>query len=437
VAINLNTNPTYTGRITAPSLDYPYASSKNESPVGSNNGTPYEIARANDIFGMQQALLESANIVPSGNPDTVLDSEYVKSIVEIASGRAINYNETGIADAYVLDIKSKQQPPASLFDGLTIKFTPGNLNTGASTIDVASLGIVNLKDFEGVDLLENILDPVKSYTAVFNLASNEFRLNRLLPVVMGDNLIINGGFTINQRGYVSATPTIANDEYTLDRWKVLVLGQNLSFTGVGPNNTVTCPAGGLGQIIEDINIRGGTYTISWVGTATCTVNAVAKVKGESFTLPVDTNVIIIFSSGTLAEVKFEPGFDATSFDYRDISKELLLCQRYYEIVGFFRESLLALYSSVSTKFYAMPIVYKVEKRVSPSIIYVNDAVGTEHWKIPQSANFTAASSAGMAFGNSTKSLSLIHTRQVGGSAPTNGGVYAWGASTLFLADAEL
>jgi hypothetical protein len=84
MAINPSTNGTMTGRITAATLDYPYGSSKNESAPGAGDGTPYFLARANDIFGLQQWLLAQAGIVPSGSADTVLASDYGDALSSVS-----------------------------------------------------------------------------------------------------------------------------------------------------------------------------------------------------------------------------------------------------------------------------------------------------------------------------------------------------------------
>jgi hypothetical protein len=76
MAINPNTNATMSGRVTSPTLDYPYGSSKNESAPGAGDGTPYFLARADDIFGFQQWLLAQASIVPSGDADNARISDY-------------------------------------------------------------------------------------------------------------------------------------------------------------------------------------------------------------------------------------------------------------------------------------------------------------------------------------------------------------------------
>lgn len=78
MAINPSTK--YTGRITAPSVAYPYGKAQNVTVPGDGTGTPWEAALLNDIFGFQQALLSDAGIVPSGSPDKVGASQYLKSL---------------------------------------------------------------------------------------------------------------------------------------------------------------------------------------------------------------------------------------------------------------------------------------------------------------------------------------------------------------------
>jgi hypothetical protein len=143
------------------------------------------------------------------------------------------------------------------------------------------------------------------------------------------NKIINGNFGINQRVYVSGTATSGANQYTVDRWRVVTSGQNLTFSASGIGNIVTAPAGGIEQVIESLNIEGGTYTLSWTGTATGAVNGSAVSNGGQVTLTANTNATIKFSSGTVSQVQLEAGSVATPFENRPIGTELALCQRYY------------------------------------------------------------------------------------------------------------
>lgn len=142
------------------------------------------------------------------------------------------------------------------------------------------------------------------------------------------NLLINGNFAINQRGYVSAAATSGANQYTLDRWRVVTSGQNLAFSASGNGNEVTAPAGGLEQVIEGASIEGGTYVINWSGTATATVGGVSRAKGDAFTLTENSNVTVRFSSGTVSNAQIERGSVSTPFEQRPYGLELSLCQRY-------------------------------------------------------------------------------------------------------------
>lgn len=140
----------YPGRVNPADPSYPDGSVKNETvPNSSNDGTPLDELWGNDIEGLKQAVLRSSGIAANDVPDTALTSQVLQGLMEIASGRAIYYNESGIADAYVLDARANQQSPAGYFDGMTVQFIAGNDNTGASTINVAALGIKDLKKSDG------------------------------------------------------------------------------------------------------------------------------------------------------------------------------------------------------------------------------------------------------------------------------------------------
>lgn len=153
----------------------------------------------------------------------------------------------------------------------------------------------------------------------------------LNPIGAGRNHVYNPTGAVNQRDYVSGTATTAANQFTLDRWFVIVSGQNLTFTGTGAARVMTAPAGGVAQVIEGINIAGGTYVLNWTGAATCKVNGTTITKGEPFTLLANINATIAFYSGTFTEVKADK--DArTPFVYRDIDTELYSCQRYFEVM---------------------------------------------------------------------------------------------------------
>ena len=161
-----------------------------------------------------------------------------------------------------------------------------------------------------------------------------------VPTSIARNLLINGNFNINQRAYVSGVATTGANQYTLDRWRVVTSGQNLAFTASGNGNLVTAPAGGLEQVIEGSNIGLAAAVINWVGTATCTVDGVAKTKGAAVTLVPGTNCTVRFTGGTVSQAQLEYGTASTAFEFRLVQTELQMCQRYCEVIdiGFLSNS---------------------------------------------------------------------------------------------------
>jgi hypothetical protein len=186
------------------------------------------------------------------------------------------------------------------------------------------------------------------------------------------NILINGDFRINQRVYVSAA-TLATTVYGHDRWKAGAAGGDYSFTQLNGPTVITIAAGKtLIQVVEDKNVYGGTYTLSWEGTAQgrYAVDS-ATPAGAYADSPIaitgqtaGTTMSVEFDDGTLGKVQLELGSAATGFEYRDYGTELAMCQRYYQIIrlgglsGGAITTTNALYSTVLV----------VEMRAAPSIL---------------------------------------------------------------------
>jgi hypothetical protein len=201
------------------------------------------------------------------------------------------------------------------------------------------------------------------------------------------NRFINGGLSVDQRnGGASQTITAAAAlAYTVDRWYAYCTGANVTgqqiagsylssqyryqFTGAASVTAI-----GFGQRIEQLNcydLANTTATLScyisnsllttvtWtayyantantfgslasptvtqIATGTFTVTSSRAQYSAQISIPsaATTGIQIVFTVGAQTSgtwvvdtIQLEKGTQATSFDYRDIGRELSLCQRYY------------------------------------------------------------------------------------------------------------
>ena len=185
------------------------------------------------------------------------------------------------------------------------------------------------------------------------------------------NRLINPSGNINQRGYVSGTATGGANQYTVDRWRVVTSGQALSWTTSGIDKVFTAPAGGVEQVIEGLNLEGGTFSLSWTGTATATVGGVAVLNGKSIAVTAGADLAVRFIGGTFSKPQFEIG-GVTTFERRMIGTELGLCHRYYQVLGKSLDSELYFYQTTTTA--ALSVVFVVplicEMRANPIVTKV-------------------------------------------------------------------
>jgi hypothetical protein len=96
-------------------------------------------------------------------------------------------------------------------------------------------------------------------------------------------------------------------------------------------------------------------------------------------------------------VQLEAGSTATSFDFRDYGRELMLCQRYFEVISTNADSdanryLTAAWTTSDSNCY-MP--FKVNKRAAPTLtISANGEVYTGSWQSATSVTAIGASAIG-------------------------------------------
>lgn len=147
------------------------------------------------------------------------------------------------------------------------------------------------------------------------------------------NRLINGNFAINQAGHTSSG-ALASGVYGHDGWKAGSGGCTYTFTPGTPDTQVTITAGSLKQIVEDTSVEGGSYVLSWTGTATGSINGGAAGASPRTIAGVTAGsaITVEFGTGTLGTVQLEPGSSASAFERRPYSVEMTLAQRYFRWV---------------------------------------------------------------------------------------------------------
>ncbi|ABD87384.1 DUF2793 domain-containing protein [Rhodopseudomonas palustris] len=155
------------------------------------------------------------------------------------------------------------------------------------------------------------------------------------------NVLLNGEFRINQRWYASAAALPAG-VYGHDRWKAGAGGGDYSFVQSAGSTQINIAVGKtLLQIVEAKNVVGGSYVLSWSGTAQgrLGINS-ATPSGAYANSPIviagqaaGAVMSVEFNAGTLATVKLESGTVATPFAMRSFAAEFADCKRYCERIS--------------------------------------------------------------------------------------------------------
>jgi len=193
--------------------------------------------------------------------------------------------------------------------------------------------------------LNDILNKLMGKVSKNSIAIRKLNTLEIPSPSANRNILINADFRINQRVYVSAA-ALAAGVYAHDRWKGGAGGGTYSFTQLASPTTITIAANKtLIQVVEDKNVIGGTYTLSWEGTcqARYAVDS-ATPAGAYADSPITiagqtagTTMSVEFgngaASGTLGKVQLEADSVATPYEFRLIPEELALCEWYYRIIG--------------------------------------------------------------------------------------------------------
>ena len=126
--------------------------------------------------------------------DGTLTNQLAKAIASYASSGDY-YTDSGTANTYVLTVVGSREAPSGFFTGMRVAFLATNANTGASTINVSSLGSRNIVGIDGTSALASGDISTGQITRLWYDGTN-FRLDSSSSSSSKD-LIIEGGLVTN------------------------------------------------------------------------------------------------------------------------------------------------------------------------------------------------------------------------------------------------
>jgi hypothetical protein len=208
----------YPGQVDAGIAGYPYGRARNVDTPGAGDGTPWEQALVNDIFGFQQALLTEAAITPSNVPDTAALSQYLAAIKKLTRRICCSVALTTPAplennDYFTLAVADQSVDAGftTIVDGVSTLVVPEpgvyfcslRMALGTTSTDLPSIGQVQVENnATGVDSRIRgtrwSANPGHSFQIVgscFVNVSNEEDMDRIrVKLHLGETALIDTGY---------------------------------------------------------------------------------------------------------------------------------------------------------------------------------------------------------------------------------------------------
>ncbi len=177
--------------------------------------------------------------------------------------------DSGAANAYVLDTNAPDSYVAAYFNNQVFWFTPVNANSGASTVNVQSIGVVPLVNNDNSALESGALLTNASYEIIYSTALNSF--------ILVNSSLSSGGITplqIQDKAFTYALDTGAANAYVIALSPVVASplnGQTFTFLASHANSGASTIDVGYGAVplvnndgsvlASNSIISGGTYDI--------------------------------------------------------------------------------------------------------------------------------------------------------------------------------
>jgi hypothetical protein len=165
--INPDTDPTLAASTSAPDANFPFGGATNDAVPGDFSGTPWVSILVNDIWGLFQALVTNASIVPSGSPDNSSNiaggSSQLLTAIEYIARNILTLNDS--AGNTILDLSVDETLTS---DTETIELT------GATAVTLASANDITLDT--PLFVSKNVVGDDDSQIHMFHVAANSSRI---------------------------------------------------------------------------------------------------------------------------------------------------------------------------------------------------------------------------------------------------------------------
>lgn len=135
------------------------------SSLGGDEYNDYAVGELNNLVKNSGQTLSPANASQMG----------VAGAIYASHGDF--YIDSGAADAYILAAQNSKKSVNAYIDGMRIRFQIGNANTGASTVNVSSLGVKNITKADGTALTSGQLALDEYVSIIFDSGNNRFFLD--------------------------------------------------------------------------------------------------------------------------------------------------------------------------------------------------------------------------------------------------------------------
>lgn len=162
-------------------------------------------------------------VTTSGQSLDTLKTNQLALAMSIYASSGVGYVDSGAVNAYILTPLSPKLAPPSYSLQMSVRFIALNSNTGASTINVDGLGVKNIKDADGNDLIAGEISIGKIIELVYNgtnfilfntgIAGEELSTGDMTPTMKDTS---NAGWLLMDDGTIGSTASSANhksDQY--------------------------------------------------------------------------------------------------------------------------------------------------------------------------------------------------------------------------------